>query len=241
MKRFCLSTIFLLTSNFIFAQNISPLVVYTKKSHVLYSHCSNTISIKLPCDTHNVTNDQITFTAENSKVTIDSILNNQFYLSIIPYATTISLTLQATAHARVLGEETFIVQNLPPPSIHIYTGNKEIDPENGLHGVPENGLHGVPENILIKALSDESITEICGIDAQYIVTDFEIKIVKKATSLFQKTIKGNNIDLTTINSIHAADRIIISVNEIKIITPEGKEEIIRFGNTILTLPIVNSN
>ena len=233
MKQLFFISLFALLSNALFSQDTAPLAIYTNSSHVLFRSCSNSILIKLqlPCDTK-VTNDKITFVAANAKVVIDSIGNNQFYLSIVPNIAAISVTLQALADTRLVGEEKFTVRDLPPPSIHLYTGTKEID--------VKNGLYGIPKNLSIKALIDASITEIFGIDAQYAVTDFEITFAKKGTTLYNKVIKANNIDLTTINSINSADRVIISINEIKILTAEGKLETLRLGNSILALPINNS-
>ncbi|WP_018343936.1 GldM family protein [Cytophaga aurantiaca] len=234
MKHLFLISIFAFISINLFAQDSAPLAIYTKSSHTLYRNCSNSVSVKLqlPCDQLKISNDKISFVAGNSKVIIDSIERNQFYLSIIPNVTATSLTLQAFSDANLVAETTFIIRDLPPPSIHIYTGGKEID--------IKNSLFGIPKNISIKALPNESITEIFGVDAQYAVTDFEITFSKKGTTLYKKVIKANNIDLTTINSINSADRIIILINEIKILTPEGKLETIRLGNSILVIPIDNS-
>lgn len=234
MKYLFFIHLFVFLFNTLSAQDNSPMAVHTKSSHVLYRNCSNPISIKLqlPCDNPAPTNDKIKFKADNATVIIDSIARTQFYLSIVPNKSAISLTLQALSDGNIVGEETFSVYDLPTPSVHFYTGGKEM--------AIKNGLYGIPKNITIKALLDEAITDMFDIKAEYIVSDFEITFAKKGTTLFQKEIKGNSIDLTAIHTINTADRIIISINEIKIITPEGKLETIRFGNSIFVAPIEHS-
>lgn len=221
--------VFILTYT-INAQTTIPLSVHSNTSHVLYVNCSNSIAITLlPC-TSTFSAKSVAFIAINATVTIDSTLNNTFYLTIIPDGSFPKVVLNAIEGSSLLATETFILKKLPAPQIHIFTQGKEID--------LKNGLYGLPKNISIVPILDEDVQDIIPFEPQYMVTDFEILFIKNGKYLAKIQKKSYSIDLRIIKNIESTENIIITINEIKLVMPDGQLKNIPFGNTILTIPII---
>jgi hypothetical protein len=228
MIRIILTNLLFILAYNIYAEDSTSFAIHSKTSHVLYMNCANSITITLQCN-NAFSKKTITFSATNATVKIDTSINNTFSLTIIPDESSNKLTLNAYDNMRLLGVEIFNVKNLPSPEIQIKAGGKQID--------VKNGLYHLPNEISIEAEMKYDVQNITSIAAQYIVTDFEITFIKDGTVLEKKHIKNNSIDLRNIKQIESTEYIVISINEIKIVTPGGNLKKIPYENTIITLPI----
>jgi|GEM_PF-6651923 hypothetical protein len=229
IRIFITKLLFVLTYT-IYAQTSIPFAVHSKTSHVLYSNCSNSIAINLlPC-TSSFSIKSIKFTINNATIKIDSMSNNTFFLTIVPNESSSDLVLRIYDDSSIVGTETFQVKNLPAPEIHLTIAGKDID--------SKNGLYGLSNKIDIEAVMNKDVHNITSINAQYKVTDFEMTFVKAGKVLEKIQIKSNFVDLKQIKNIEQTEYIIISINEVNIITLEGNLKKIRCGTTIITLPVI---
>ncbi|HSY62169.1 MAG TPA: hypothetical protein VK796_09850 [Cytophaga sp.] len=160
---------------------------------------------------------------------MDSILKNTFFITIIPNETSPKLTLNAFDGTSLIGSEIFVVKYIPTPKIHLLTQGKQID--------SKNGFYGIPKDLTIQAALNEDVQDLISVHPQYKITSFEIRFVKAGTELKKIQVKDNTIDLRTVKNIESAEYLIITINEIKLILPDGQLKNITFGNSILTVPI----
>ncbi len=232
MLRFFIIKLLLLLTSAVYAQSSPPFTIHSKTSHVLYANCSNSIDVTLQtCTTAPYPAKSIKFTADNAIVTVDSVSNNTFSLTIVPNKSLSRLILNAYSNAQLLGSETFLVKNLPSPEIHLMTNGKFID--------PQNGLYVLTKDISVEAVMNDDVQNITSVTAQYKVTDWEVTFIKDGKVLDKIQLRNNNlIDLRNNKNFASTDYLVISINEVKIITPKGDLNEIHHGLMIITLPIV---
>lgn len=197
--------------------------IRSKSVFTLYRNCGNELSFEVPSLTGSY---KPKFVIEGG---LFRTLDKKGNVVIIPSTESKQVDITILNKKKVLGRESFLIKEIPLPSINIFSNGNEINRKIGMRSPG-------PKSIEIKAISDKSFAEFFPKDANYKVMEWTVMLVRGKRPVSMKKVKSESIDISNFsNMAKPGDRILIEVKKIERTNYIGLVENVNIPEIILNL------